>query len=114
MFELVLAYKIVDLLFATKIEEICKRSAASFKNAQNLDQLYLALAAKGNKLIVCDLVSAKREIESIAGIVRASNAKLIGYYPHVDKDTAMFAHSICVDYVVPRSAFQSKLISLLS
>ena len=113
MFDSVLMYKVTDLLFASRIEEICKRSSSEFRSIQNLDQLGTALSRSKHSLIVCDLVSTRTDLESVTRMAKANNSEVIGYYPHVDKDTATLAHSLNVNYVTPRSAFHSKLSSLV-
>lgn len=110
---MVVIYNIKDLLFSARIEESCKRSSAEFRTAQSIDQLTLALKRRNHVLIVCDLVSAKADLDSIKKMARESGSEVIGYYPHVDKDTASYAHSLDVEYITPRSAFQSKLTALL-
>lgn len=113
MFAAILMYKITDLLFASRIEEICRKSSTEIKSVQNLDQLDSAMNGKKPALIVCDLVSVKADLASVMRIAKANDSKVLGYYPHIDKNIATFSHSLNVDYVIPRSAFQSKLSSLV-
>ena len=113
MFDSVLMYKVTDLLFASRIEVICNRSSSKFRSIQNLDQLGTALSRSKHSLIVCDLVSTRTDLEPVTRMAKANNSEVIGYYPHVDKDTATLAHSLNVNYVTPRSAFHSKLSTLV-
>ena len=114
MFEAVIIFKIADLLFLSRIEEICNKLSFEFKTVQNVEQLQLALIERQRALVICDLVSSKKDLESIAKIARTNDSKVIGYYPHVDRNTASFARLARIDYIVPRSTFQPKLLSLLS
>ena len=115
LFSKIIAYKITDLLFGVRIEEICRESSASYARADSPDELIQIL--KGQKrsfLLICDLVSIRGDLESIKKIASENNCAVLGYYPHVDKETESLARSLGIEYVTPRSAFQMKLKSLLT
>lgn len=107
-------YRITNLMFRAKIEESCSRLGLKCKNASGVQDLEESLRDWSNVLIICDLVSSRPELESIIRVGRTKPSKILGYYPHIDRDTEAYARSVGVDYVVPRSAFQAKINQLLS
>ena len=111
-FETIVIYKISDLIFATRIEEICRAKRKKFANAGSLEALRAAL--RENDLVVCDLVSVSKELGILKNVTKETGCQIFGYYPHVDKETETLARSTGIDFVVPRSAMQAKLRSLLS
>jgi len=114
LFDAVIAYKITDLMFGVRIEEICRKSSAFYVRVETADELVQALKGEKKSLLVCDLVSIRGDLASIKKIALENNCAVLGYYPHVDKATESLARSLGVDYVTPRSAFQMKLKSLLT
>ncbi|MHB1868245.1 MAG: hypothetical protein ACYCPP_04800 [Nitrososphaerales archaeon] len=114
MFDNIIAYKITDLLFGVRIEEICRNSSATYARAETADELIQILKGQKRSLLVCDLVSVRGDLASIKKITSENNCAVLGYYPHVDKETESLARSLGVEYVTPRSAFQMKLKSLLA
>lgn len=111
MFDLLVTYKISDLMFGVRIEEAGKKSSTKFKKVESLDDL--ASVMSYNVLIVCDLPSIKSELEQITKLAKEKKWKILGYYPHVDRATETLARSLGVDYVTPRSVMQQKLNTLL-
>jgi hypothetical protein len=101
-------------MFGVRIEEICRKSSASYTRAETVDDLIQALKGQKRSLLVCDLVSLKGDLASIKKIASENNCAVLGYYPHVDRETESFARSLGIEYVTPRSAFQMKLKSLLN
>jgi hypothetical protein len=98
-------------MFAVRVEEAGKRSSTMFKKADRLGDL--ASISGERVLLVCDLAYVKSELESVTKLAKERNWKIIGYYPHVDKETEALARSLGVDFITPRSVFQQKLRSLL-
>ncbi len=113
MFNLIVSYKISDMMFGVRIEEACKRSSAAFKKSDSFDDLRQIAAINDRVLLICDLVSVKSELGAITKLTKEKNWKVFGYYPHIDMETGSMAHSLGVDYVTPRSAMQPKLNALL-
>jgi hypothetical protein len=113
MFDHLISYRVSDLLFSVKIEEAGKNALASYQRIDSINELPTGLR-KSSVLIVCDLTKIKPDLENLTKLAKKNSWKIIGYYPHVDKETETLARSLGVDYVVPRSAFQYKLVALLS
>lgn len=109
----VVIYRVQDLLFRSRIEEICKQVGSSFSMVDSAEELKASFG-KDNSLIVCDLASAKSDLKTIREICSVSGSLILGYYSHVDAETRKRAEAHGVDFIVPRSAFQQKLIQLLS
>lgn len=111
-FESVLAYKVSDLMLAVRIEEICRAKGRQFSRANSFDELVVGL--NDHSLLVCDLTLVSQDLVPLKKISEQRGCKVFGYYPHVDKETESLARSTGIDFVVPRSALQAKLRSLLS
>lgn len=105
-------YKVSDLLLAVRIEEICRAKGRQFSRVNAFDALVTNL--NDHSLLVCDLTVVSQDLVSLKKISEQRSCKIFGYYPHVDKETENLARSTEIDFVVPRSALQSKLRSLLS
>lgn len=110
-YESIVAYRVSDMLLAIRIEDICRSKGKQFSRATTLDMLETNLLEGG--LLVCDLTLVSRELDSLKKLSVRKMCKIFGYYPHVDKETERLAKSAGIDYVVPRSALQAKLLSLL-
>lgn len=113
MFDLLVAYRVSDMLFAVKIEEAGKSSSTKFQSVSSMDEL-TRIMKNGKTLIVCDLTQIKSELELITSLAMERHWKILGYYPHIDKETEKLARSLGVDYTTPRSAFQHKLAAVLA
>lgn len=108
----VILYQISNLLLLFKIKDTCVKNSKECSSAKTLDKLS-ELLKTNQALIICDLVSVKSELPVIIKIAKEYNSKIFGYYSHVDKETEALARSVGADYIVPRSALQSKLRSVL-
>ena len=113
MFNSIVSYKISNLIMASKIEEICSQLSKECSDAKTSNKLIEFLSNNNRVLVVCDLTLVKSELEELVKVIRTKNCQIFGFYPHVDKDTEIKARSLGVDYVIPRSAMQAKLRSLL-
>jgi Ni,Fe-hydrogenase maturation factor len=113
LYDLIVSYRISDMMFGVRIEEACKRSSAVFKKSDSLNDLRSIATINDRVLIICDLVSVKSELGAITKLSKEKNWKVFGYYPHIDTDTSTLAHSLGVEYIVSRSALQPKLNALL-
>ena len=61
MFDKVIAYKVYDMLFGVRIEDIRKKSSTPFQNVVGLDALS-QITGNERTLLVCDLVTVKTEL----------------------------------------------------
>lgn len=113
MFNTIVRYRISNLMMASKIEEICSNLSKECFDVKASIALIESLSIRNRVLVVCDLTIVKSEIEELVRITRAKNCHIFGFYPHVDKDTETKARLAGVDYIVPRSAMQAKLRSIL-
>ena len=111
-YETVVGYKISDLILATRIEEICRAKGKRFARTGSLGALEVTLHE--NNLVVCDLILVSNELELLKKVANERGCRVFGYYPHVDKNTETLARSTGIDFVVPRSAMQGKLRSILN
>lgn len=114
MFDTIVCYKISNLMMASKIEEICLNLSKKCYHVKTSNELNKSLSLKNQILVMCDLTIVKSELEELVEIARTNNCHIFGFYPHVDNDTETRARSEGVDYVIPRSAMQAKLRSLLT
>ncbi len=100
------------MLFAVRVEEAGKSSSTKFQTVNSFEELN-RITSNGMALIVCDLTQVKSELGAIARLAKDRQWKILGYYPHIDRETERLAHSLGVDYVTPRSVFQLKLAAAL-
>lgn len=113
MFNSIVRYKISNLMMASKIEEICSNLSKECFDVKASNVLNESLSTRNRVLVVCDLTIVKSELRELVKITRTKNSQIFGFYPHVDKDAETKARSAGVDYIIPRSAMQAKLRSLL-
>lgn len=111
-YETIIGYKISDLILSTRIEEVCRAKKKNFARVGSLASLETTLHQ--NDLVVCDLVLVSKELDLLKKASEERGCHIFGYYPHIDKDTETLARSTGIDYVVPRSALQAKLRSILN
>ncbi len=97
-------------MFSSRIREASGSSEVLF--ARSLEDLRSA-AADGLSLVILDL--ANGESEAAFKLVKTAlpGAVCIGYYPHVDKDTADKFKQLGCDKVLPRSRFVRELPELI-
>lgn len=114
----VLVYKLQDLLLRSAIEETCTISGIQIAYANSNNELEALLEGSkrdGTKvLVICNLLMNASDLQYLVGTAKNFQNKILGFYPHVDKETESRAIAAGVDFVVPRSAFKTKLRILIS
>ena len=75
MFDLVVSYRISDMMFGVRIEETCKRSSAAFKKSDSLNELRQIATINARVLIICDLVSVKSELGAITKLAKEKSGR---------------------------------------
>ena len=108
-----IAYKLTDLFFRVKIQEIAKRNGTQFVEVSDLYSLKDSIIkTSGRILIVFDLMRVESELDALSKIASVSTT-MIAFYPHLEKEAAARARKAGISDVVPRSALESKLDSVL-
>lgn len=106
-----------DLIFRSKIKEIClaKGRALGFAKSQAQLEPLLADSALAPKLIVIDL--ALKDLDPLGAIdqVRAAwpNSKIVCFASHLEVQLMNDAKSRGVSQVLPRSSFVAELPALI-
>ena len=108
-----IAYKLTDLFFRVKIQEIAKRYGTKFVEVSDLCSLNDSIIkTSGRILVVFDLMRVDSELDALSKIASVSTT-MIAFYPHLEKEAAARARKAGISNVVPRSALESKLDSVL-
>lgn len=92
-----------DLLLGSKIEAMLSAAGHSV----DLTPALAGAPLEGAELIVADLDAA--DAEALAGL----DAKVLGYYSHVDAETKRAADAAGIDLAVPRSRMARELPHLV-
>ncbi len=109
----VIVYGIMDLFFLAKIQQIAKNSDAHFAEAKEFVDLQNKVSDTFEKIIIVfDLTNVENDLTSLSNLESAQTT-LLGFYPHVEKEVADRARSQGVMNIVPRSALEPKLKSML-
>lgn len=107
-------FKLSDLFFIARIQEIAKSRNSRFVEVGDYDSLQsLVRNAEGKTVIVFDLMKVQDEIGLLSSLESGSTT-LIGFYPHVEKEVGSRARTLGITNTVPRSALELKLRSALS
>jgi hypothetical protein len=110
----VIVYGIMDLFFLAKIQQIAKNSDAHFAEAKKFVELQNKVSEKFEKIIIVfDLTNVENDLTPLSNL-KSAQTTLLGFYPHVEKKVAYSARSQGEMNIVPRSALEPKLKSMLS
>lgn len=113
MAELVLVYE-PDLFFSSRIESAGKRFGLEVNTVTNLNELREKLKEGLPKLLLVNLDALEERHESLAGLVSSGSCRLLGYYSHVQAESAEKALRSGFESVIPRRAFAVKLSEIFS
>jgi hypothetical protein len=113
LFDIIVVYKISNLMMVARIEEMGAHSLKPVLGAKNLTELSSVLQEKSKALIVCDLTIVKEDLPELEKIARTRDSEVLGYYPHIDKGAERAGRSCGIKYVVPRSAMESRIRQLM-
>ncbi len=108
-----IALFIKDLMFSSRIRESAPQGPELFF-ARSLEDLRSAIAKPDLLLAIFDL--SDRDSEEAFKMVKSAlpNAFCVGYYPHVDKETADRFKKLGCDKVLPRSRFAREAADLIA
>lgn len=103
-----------DLMFSTKIKELCRTYGREARTVRDIPSLESALKEVVAELVIFDLNS--RDIDVFAGVslALATNAKTLGFFSHVDEKLKHRANELGMQNVVPRSRLERELSALLA
>jgi hypothetical protein len=114
MAELVLVYE-PDLFFSSRIESVGKRFGLEVNTVTNMNELREKLKEGLPKLLLVNLDALEERHESsLAGLVSPGSCRLLGYYSHVQAESAEKALKRGFESVIPRRAFAVKLSEIFS
>ncbi|MDG6995749.1 MAG: hypothetical protein JRN52_07490 [Nitrososphaerota archaeon] len=110
---LVIVYKVHDLFFRAKIEQICSQSGASVAIADSTEELKHMLSSPKRVLVVLDLANCRPELASIASLCSNVGAQVLGYYSHVDVETRIAAAQAGIKNISTKSGLEKNLSNLV-
>jgi DNA-binding NarL/FixJ family response regulator len=105
-----------DLMFASRIREAAKGKGVAVASARTAAQVVDACKA-GAKTVIADLdsprLNALESIAAVAGDPALAGVHLVGFFSHVETETARAARAAGCRTVLPRSAFVRELPALI-
>jgi hypothetical protein len=104
------------MMIRIEIEQICARNGTKVATARSTEELRSILEhdeSSNKSLVICDLVSSQRKLDTLASFRKNFGFAILGFYPHVNKKIEALAHTVGVDYIVPRSALYARISGLL-
>jgi len=113
MAALVLIYE-PDLLFSSRIESAGKKFGLEVKTITNMNELHERLKEGLPKLLLVNLDALDERDELLAGLVSPGSCRLVGYYSHVQTESAEKALKRGFESVIPRRAFVVKLSEIFA
>ncbi len=106
-----------DLFFSTRIETVARQTGIKLALAQDGDQVISGIESEIPALIIIDLNNRKcaplDAIRRIKADPRLASVPVIGFFSHVQSELERAAFEAGCDRVLARSAFSSKLASIL-
>jgi len=113
MAAVVLVYE-PDLFFSSRIESAGKKFGLEVKTATNMNELRERLKERSPKLLLVNLDALDEREESLAELVSLGSCRLLGYYSHVQTESAEKALTRGFESVIPRRAFAVKLSEIFA
>ena len=113
MAAVVLVYE-PDLFFSSRIKSAGERFGLEVYTATNMNELRERLKERSPKLLLVNLDSLEERHESLAGLVVTGSCRLVGYYSHVQADSAEKALRSGFETVIPRRALTVKLSEIFA
>jgi len=116
-YDLVIAYKISNILVRAQIQDICSRATTSLEFADDLKSLETLIAKQISKrsLIVCDLaeIFGNEEFQELIDFAKSKDLQILGKYPHVSVELGKRASRAGIHYVVTNSRLKRRLQEIL-
>ena len=113
MISYIVLYKVRDLFFRARIEQICHQSEVSVASADSPEELKRMLSNPQPVLVVLDLANSRLDLVSIASLCSNVEAQVLGYYSHVDVGTRISATEAGIKNITPKSGLEKKLSALI-
>ena len=103
-----------DLFFSSRIESAGKKFGLEVSTITNANELRERLKKGLPNLMLVNLDSLDERVESLAGLISPGSGRLIGYYSHVQAESAEKALKRGFEIAIPRRAFVLKLSEIFS
>ena len=108
----VLAYE-PDLLFSSKIESAGKQFGVEVRVATNMKDVLQVLGQSLPDILLVNLDALRERNESLNELAK-QKCRMVGYYSHMEEDSAKEATRAGFEVVVPRRSFAVKLHDILA
>lgn len=106
-----------DIFFTAKIRGTAEHLGARVRFCRDAQATITAARETSAALVIVDLHAKQFDPLALARTLKAdaelSNIKLLGFFSHVQTALMQQARAAGFDYVMPRSAFSSKLAEIL-
>ena len=106
-----------DLLFAAKIRGAAEQAGAEVRFVKTADALLEAARRGGPAVVILDLQTSLFDpfaaAETLKSDERTRAVSVIAFFPHVQTDLQRRAEEAGVDQVMPRSAFDRRMVEIL-
>jgi PleD family two-component response regulator len=107
-----------DIFFASKIRAAAESVGVEYDSARSVEVAAAKAKADPPSLVIADLHGARCDAFALAETFKADAAlrdiPLVGFFSHVQTELKRRAESAGFDRVLPRSAFSSQLVNILS
>jgi hypothetical protein len=103
-----------DLFSSSRIESAGKRVGLEVNTITNANELRERLKDGLPNLMLVNLDLLDERDKSLAGLISAGSCRLIGYYSHVQAESAEKVLKRGFEVVIPRRAFVLKLSEIFS
>jgi hypothetical protein len=108
MAPLVLVYE-PDLLFSSRIESAGEKFGLEIKTMTTINELRESLKGGLPELLLVNLDALEERHESLAGLLSPGSCRMLGYYSHVNDESAEGALRSGFELAIPRRAFMVRL-----
>jgi DNA-binding NarL/FixJ family response regulator len=104
-----------DLMLESRVDGVSRRLGLRFRSVAQLSALPAAIAEETPAAIVLDLASPAFPLEPTLEAIHGAGgqARVIAFFPHVQKSLGEAASAAGCTTVVPRSRFVAELQSLI-
>jgi hypothetical protein len=103
-----------DLLFSSRIESAGEKFGLKVNTISNMNELRERVKEGLPKLLLVNLDALEEQDESLAGLFSQGSCRSVGYYSHVQTESAEKALKRGFEIVIPRRAFAVKLSEIFA